>query len=95
MIRMSRTLSTRPRGRGRRPPSRPDNAIKALRLAKRVIEAERREQMRFFVVDPIVDFSPESDVYPGMHPAERRAIRRFDRTIRTINEALDGLSGRD
>lgn len=60
-----------------------------------MIEAERREQMRSFAMGPTIDFAPESDAYESMHPAERRAIRRFDRTIRTINEALDGLSGRD
>ena len=91
---MSRTLTARAHAR-HRPKRGPDSAIKALRLARRVIEAERREQMCSFAMGPVTDFSTESDVYAGMHPAERRAIRRFDRTIRTINEALSGLSGRD
>ena len=53
----------------------------ALRSAKRVLAAERRSQFECFTIPP--DRS-----YDHMNNTERRAIRRFDRAIAKINEAL-------
>jgi hypothetical protein len=53
----------------------------ALRAAKRVIADERRAQFDCFTIAP--DRS-----YDQMCASERAAIRRFDRAIKKINEAL-------
>jgi len=58
---------------------------KALIAARRVLAAERRSQFECFTFAPHRN-TPQS--YAEMIPTERAAIRRFDRAIDKINEAL-------
>ena len=53
----------------------------ALRAAKRVLMAERKSQFESFTIPPHRSFD-------HMNSNERRAIRRFDRAISKIDEAL-------
>ena len=58
---------------------------KALRAALRLIVDERREQFRSFTLPP---HRSNPETYAAMSEDERQAIRRFDRAIRKIEEAL-------
>jgi len=57
------------------------NMEQALRAAKRVLADERRSQFECCTIPP-------ARSYEQMDAHERRAIRRFDRVLAKINEAL-------
>lgn len=57
----------------------------ALAHARVVLADERKGQFECFVIHGTKD---TPDAYKQMNPAERAAIRRFDRAIKKIDEAL-------
>lgn len=57
----------------------------AIITARLVLVAERREQFACFVIAGTPD-TPAA--YAQMGPGERAAIRRFDRAIKTADDAL-------